>query len=117
MRLSGTTLVLACSLLGSPACSDVAESFPDSALTADEWQTRGTDARRRSEEFIAGLRAGTIPLPSAEQDDREEADQRAMRDPSLQQGDIISTSKGLLIFNGIDREERTPADFSPASGR
>ena len=90
------------------------ESFPDAALTSEQWQQRVQDARRRSEEFVAKARTQTAdPAPSDKQD-AEAADQRAMNDPSLQRGDIIATSQGFLVFVGRDSEERQPGDFVPS---
>jgi hypothetical protein len=118
MRLHSPLLILAFSLLGSSAnCSEEMDSFPDASLSADQWQQRVMDARRRSEEYIAGLRAGTASAPSFDQGDAEAANERAMRDPDLQRGDIIATSKGLFVFTGSDRDERTPADFLPVPRR
>ncbi|WP_156438651.1 hypothetical protein [Bradyrhizobium valentinum] len=94
-------------------CLEELEGFPDSTLTADQWQQRVLDARRLSEEYVAKARTRSAGPPSSDQEDAEAADQRAMNDPSLQRGDMIVTSKGLFVFTGDDRKERTPADFSP----
>ncbi len=89
------------------------EHFPDSELTGEQWQQRVQDARRRSEEFVTKARTQTAdPLPS-DKADAEAADQRAMNDPSLQRGDIIATSQGLVVFIGSDSDERRPGDFVP----
>jgi hypothetical protein len=37
-----------------------------------------------------------------------------MNDPSLQQGDIIATSQGFIVFVGRDSERHEPGDFLPA---
>jgi hypothetical protein len=89
------------------------ENFPGSALTREPWLQRVEDARRRSEEFVANARTQMADLPSSDKEDAEAADQRAMNDPSLQLGDIVSTSKGLLVFVGRSEEHR-PSDFLPA---
>jgi len=118
MRIHSAVLILVLSLLGSTAnCSEEVDRLPDSSLTPDQWRQRVIDARRRSEEYVAGLRAGSVSEPSSAQLHTEEADQRAMMDPSLHPGDIIATIRGFFVFTGSDREERTPADFSPISGR
>ncbi|WOH53648.1 hypothetical protein [Bradyrhizobium sp. sBnM-33] len=107
-------LVVAFSLLGSPvSCLEELESLPAATLTADQWQQRVMEARRRSEEYVAKARTRTASPPQTDQEDAEAADQRAMNDPSLQRGDVIATSKGFFVFTGHDRDERTPADFSP----
>jgi hypothetical protein len=90
------------------------EDLPDSALTREQWQQRVEDARRRSEEFVAKARTQTASPAPSDKEDAEAADQRAMNDPSLQHGDIIATSQGLLVFVGRDSEERRRSDFLPA---
>ena len=116
MTLRTTALLVAWSVLASSGycCAQELESFPDSALTREQWQQRVQDARRRSEEFVASARTQTVdPLPS-DKEDAAAADQRAMNDPSLQRGDIIATSQGFFVFVGRDSEERQPSDFVPA---
>jgi hypothetical protein len=109
-------LLVTCFLVVASACclGQEAEDFQDSALTREQWQQRVEDARHRSMEFIANARAQPpAPLP-ADQLEREATD-RAMRDPTLQPGDIISTSKGFVVFTGRE-EEHQPSDFqSPQS--
>ena len=91
-----------------------AEDFPDSALTREQWQQRVEEARHRSMEFIANARAQPPPPMPTDQLEREATD-RAMRDPTLQPGDIISTNKGFVVFTGRE-EEHQPSDFqSPQS--
>jgi|GEM_PF-3863719 len=83
-----------------------AESFPDAELTREQWQQRIEDARRRTEDFVAS--AGTDspdPLPRNLQE--REASERAMNDPTLQVGDIVSTDRGLVVFLGRT-EDRQP---------
>jgi len=112
------SLVLATvlSILASPVhCVEEMESSPDATLTADQWQQRVIDARRRSEEYVAKARAGTGESLQSDQEDAEAADQRAMNDPSLQRGDMIATSNGFFVFTGDDRQARTPADFAPVA--
>jgi hypothetical protein len=115
MSLRTPLLVIAWLLL-APAMECLAqelENFPGSALTREPWLQRVEDARRRSEEFVANARTQMADLPSSDKEDAEAADQRAMNDPSLQLGDIVSTSKGLLVFVGRSEEHR-PSDFLPA---
>ena len=94
-----------------------ARELPDSTLTAEQWQQRVQEARRRSEEFVANARTRTADPPPSDdtgKQDAEATDQHAMDDPSLQPGDIIATSKGFLVFVGRDSEARKPSDFVPA---
>src|SRR5712675_531129 len=115
MTLRTTALLVGWCLLESSAycCGQELESFPDSALTIEQWQQRVQDARRRSEEFVASARTQMANPPLSDKEDAEAADQRAMNDPSLQRGDIIATSQGFLVFVGRDSEERQPGDFVP----
>jgi ABC-type transport system involved in cytochrome bd biosynthesis fused ATPase/permease subunit len=91
------------------------EAFPDSALTREQWQQRIQDARRRSEEFVASARERSETSITPAQAETE-ATSRALNDPSLQQGDVISTGKGFVVFVGRDEEHR-PGDFVSASPR
>jgi hypothetical protein len=54
-----------------------AEDFAASALTREQWQQRLEDARRQKE---------------------KEAADRAISDPTLQRGDIVSTGNGIVVF-------------------
>jgi hypothetical protein len=86
------------------------ETFPDAELTREQWQQRIEDARRRTEDFVAS--AGTDspdPLPRNLQE--REASERAMNDPTLQVGDIVSTERGLVVFLG--RTEKRQPDAAP----
>ena len=109
-------LLVGCAFLApsGSCCAQESENFPDSALTGEQWQQRVQDARRRSEEFVANARTHKDDPPPSDKEDAQAADQRAMRDPSLQRGDIIATSRGLFVFVGRDSEERQPSDFVPA---
>jgi hypothetical protein len=89
------------------------ESFPDATLTADQWQQRVQDARRRSEEFVADARTQTTDPLQAEKEEAEADDRRALNDPSLQRGDVVATSRGLVVFVGSGGEEHQPGDFLP----
>jgi hypothetical protein len=91
------------------------EEFPDAALTREQWQQRVEAARRRSEDFVANTRA-QIADPSPSDQLETEAAERAANDPTLRQGDIISTRRGLFVFTGRDEEHR-PGDFLPDPSR
>lgn len=73
-----------------------AAGFPDSTLTPEQWQQRVEEARRRSQEFVANARTQAL-VPDEEKQEKEAAD-RAMNDPSLQQGDIVATGKGFVVL-------------------
>ena len=110
-------MLVAGSLLASSgygSAQELLEHSPDSELTGEQWQLRVQDARRRSEEFVAKARTQTADPPPSDRAEAEAADRRPMNDPSLQRGDIIATSQGLLVFVGRDSDERQPGDFIPA---
>jgi hypothetical protein len=94
-----------------PCVGQEAEEFPDQSLSREEWQQRVQDARRRSEEFVATAREQRpdTPITSAQKD--QETTDRALNDPTLQQGDVISTGKGFVVYVGRDEEHR-PNDFA-----
>jgi hypothetical protein len=110
-RRSGTCLLSASSDL---CLSQELEDFPESALSAEQWQQRVQEARCRSEKFVANARTRTADLPRPDKEDAEAADQRAMNDPTLRRGDIIATSLGFVVFVGREGEEDGPHDFLPA---
>jgi hypothetical protein len=68
------------------------------------------DARARSAEFVAKAKAGTAEVESSNEEEKL-ADQRAMNDPSLRAGDIVSTSRGFLVFQGLEDGEHGWRDF------
>jgi hypothetical protein len=107
-----TVMVLAAwSLAATSACcfGQEAEGTADTTLTREQWQQRVEEARRRSEEFVANARTQNLIPPPPDQEEKEAAD-RAMNDPSLQQGDIVATGKGFVVFVGRD-EQHKPSDF------
>ncbi len=115
MKRQTISVLVVWSLLGSSTygLAQESEDFPDSTLTAEQWQQRVQAARRRSEEFVANARRQSADTPPSDKEDAEAADQRAMNDPSLLRGDIVATSKGFLVFVGRDSEDHQPSDFWP----
>jgi hypothetical protein len=91
------------------------EEFPDGAVTRQQWQQRVEAARRRSEDFVANARTQTPPPPSPETLETEAAG-RVVNDPTLRQGDIVSTGRGFFVFVGRD-EEHQSSDFLPIRKR
>jgi hypothetical protein len=99
---------------GAKCCFGQETQFPESSMTREQWQQRVEDSRRRSQEFVTNARMqGTPPTPPDERE--KEATDRAMNDPSLQQGDIVATGKGFVVFVGRD-EMHKPDDFVSAHG-
>ncbi len=85
--------------------------LPDSTLTREQWQQRVEAARRRSEDFVANARTQAPPPPSPDQLETEATD-RVVNDPTLRNGDIVSTGRGFFVFIGRE-EEHTSSDFLP----
>jgi hypothetical protein len=90
------------------------QSGSDASLTEQQWRQRVEDARTRSAEFVAKAKAGTAEVESANEE-KKLADQRAMNDPSLRAGDIVSTSNGFLVFQGFEDGEHQWRDFRSAT--
>ncbi len=114
-----TVCAIAAALISLCTASDAqtdAESLRIEAetLTRDEWRERVNQAKLRAREFIALAKSGKLQRPdrSAEKV-AEEASSTVMNDQSLQQGDIVSTNKGLLRFNGKPGSDPQPGDFTP----
>jgi hypothetical protein len=82
----------------------------DAALTPEQWKQRVEEARRRSEEFVARTRTQTEDPVSAQKEQAEAQDQRALNDPTLMPGDIVATSKGFVVFVGR-AEQHQSSDF------
>ncbi len=112
MPLWITAVLVSCLLTAATTrCyGEESEDHPDSLITREQWQQRVDEARRRSQEFVASARTRTAVPPYQEE---VEAAARAMRDPTLRQGDIVATRKGLFVFVGRD-EEHQPGDFVSA---
>jgi hypothetical protein len=87
-------------------------NFTDPKLTREQWQNRVEESRRQSEEFVANARVRKSLAPT-DKEEAEATDERALNDPTLRRGDIISTSKGFVVFVG--RDERHPPDDFQAS--
>ena len=87
---------------------------PTRNLSQEEWRQRVNEARRRSDDFVANARSRKADPFSAD-DLRKEAIERARRDPTLRQGDIVATDRGLEMFVG-NEESRQPSDFVPVPG-
>ncbi len=108
--------LLLISLLAAPALCLGQESADsaDANLSQEEWRQRVDEARRRSDDFVANAR-NRKGDPFSESDRKKEAIERATRDPTLRQGDIVSTNRGLEMFVG-NPESRQPGDFVPVPG-
>jgi hypothetical protein len=90
--------------------------YPYTSETKEERTERLEKAKARAKEYIARARAGLSNAPDAEQIAKDRAglaSDSAISDPSLQPGDIVSTTKGLFVFRGPLDRDRRPEDFVP----
>lgn len=112
MNAPAAALLLIC-LLAAPARCPAQESAdsPDANLSQEDWRRRIDEARRRTDEFVANARNRKADPFSAD-DLRKESIDRARRDPTLRQGDIVATDRGFEIFVG-NEEGRQSSDFVP----
>jgi hypothetical protein len=90
------------------------QDFPDANLTQQQWNNRVEDARQNSEQFVAGARMRMSDPVQSHEESSKATDERAMSDSSLRSGDIVSTSRGFLMYVGSDDHEPEPSDFVPA---
>ncbi|WKA30558.1 hypothetical protein [Bradyrhizobium roseum] len=112
MNAPVAALLLIC-LLAAPARCPAQESA-DSNLSQEEWRQRVDQARRRTDDFVATARSRKADSFSAD-DLKKEAIDRARRDPTLRQGDIVATDRGFEMFVG-NEEYRQPGDFVAVQG-
>ena len=110
--------------MASDSLSDLAaqaappEVEPQTLMTRSEWKQRVDEARARSREFLAKARAGLIkPHHRTDEERASEASSAAMNDQSLRQGDIVSTTNGLLVYTGRDDADPKPGDFMPLASQ
>ena len=115
MNAPVAALLLIC-LLAVPARCLGQESTDstDANLSQEEWRQRVNEARRRSDDFVANAR-NRKGEPFSDSDRKKEAIERATRDPTLRQGDIVATDRGFEMFVGSS-ESRQPGDFVPLPG-
>src|SRR5690349_3204881 len=115
MNAPVAALLLVCLLAAPAAClGQEPTASTDANLSQEEWRQRVDEARRRSNDFVANARSRKVDPFSAD-DLRKESIERARRDPTLQQGDIVATGRGLEMFVG-NQESRQSADFVPVPG-
>jgi hypothetical protein len=79
----------------------------------DEWRQRIEDAKRRARDVARerGLHPEDyVPVP---EDAEVAAGERVLRDETLQRGDIVTTKKGMFVFQGRSDQRRDAQDFVP----
>jgi hypothetical protein len=94
--------------INNSSSTDVDSSEP----LREEWLARVAEAKRRARELALERRMRS-PASAADLSAEEErlASERVINDSTLQQGDIVSTSKGLFVFRGQPDQERRESDF------
>jgi len=80
----------------------------------EQWLADIEAARRRIEERRREGRSFARSEPS-DAEAAGEAFQRILEDDSLRVGDIVATSRGLLMFKGQSSHERSLNDFAPVA--
>ena len=114
-RVAALLLICFCFLAAPARClGQESTDSADANLSREEWRQRVNEARRRSDDFIANAR-NQRGAPFSEGDRKKEAIERATRDPTLRQGDIVATDRGFEMFVG-NPESRQPGDFVPVPG-
>jgi len=82
-------------------------------MSREQWIAHVQEARRKAKEVAAERRKNFVPEVPSRADEERRASERVLTDDSLQQGDIVSTDRGLFIFKGQPDRERRDADFVP----
>lgn len=115
MNAPVAALLIACCLTSPTHClAQESTDTVDANLSQDEWRQRVDEARRRTDDFVANARSRKGDAFSAS-DLKKETIERARRDPTLRQGDIVATDRGLEMFVG-NEESRQAGDFVPLPG-
>lgn len=120
--------VLAFGLLVAPTASMAVEQKddPEPAVGAlvdpeqpepsrDEWRQRIEAARQRARDVARERREHPelyIPIP---EDPDVAASERVLNDGSLQPGDIVTTSKGMFVYQGRPEQPPSAQDFVPVA--
>ncbi|PSO16487.1 hypothetical protein C7G42_23500 [Bradyrhizobium sp. MOS003] len=84
-------------------------------VTRDEWRQRIEDARRRAKEASRERREHPELYKPVPEDPDLVATERLLRDDSLQRGDIVTTKKGMFVYQGRSGQPRRDQDFVPVN--
>ena len=115
---------LAVSVASLPSC--FAQSEPEPSLSdylppsepevsRDEWRQRIEEARRRAKEVSRERREHPELYKPIPEDPDLVATERLLRDDSLQRGDIVTTKKGMFVYQGRSDQPRRDQDFVPVA--
>ncbi|MCK1353535.1 hypothetical protein IVB02_35800 [Bradyrhizobium sp. 166] len=95
-----------------PSVSDyLPPSEPE--VSRDEWRQRIEDARRRAKQLSRERRDHPELYKPVPEDPDLVATERLLNDDSLQRGDIVSTKKGMFVYQGRPDQPRREQDFVP----
>lgn len=100
--------------LGPIACP--AQELPDGApveMSREQWQDTLKVSRERADLMRRERKGLPAYQPPSANQLAEEASRRILEDDSLLPGDIVSTNRGLLRFQGSAERARKPEDFVP----
>nr|AWL99640.1 hypothetical protein CIT40_06075 [Bradyrhizobium amphicarpaeae] len=84
-------------------------------VSRDEWRQRIEDARRRAKEASRERREHPELYKPVPEDPDLVATERLLRDDSLQRGDIVTTKKGMFVYQGRSDQPRRDQDFVPVN--
>jgi len=79
----------------------------------DQWRQRVEEAKRRAKQVARERRENPelyMPIP---EDPEIVASERAFNDETLQRGDIVTTKKGMFVYQGRSDQPRREEDFVP----
>ncbi|SRR5258708_23017919 len=89
---------------------EAAEAILETQMTRNEWQKRIAEAKNRAK-YLRSTPSHQAQ-PSLEEPERI-ASERALNDESLHRGDIVSTDRGLLVFQGRSPDDPSRNVFWP----
>ncbi|UWU91404.1 hypothetical protein [Bradyrhizobium sp. CB1015] len=105
---------LSCRAQTEPSLNDyLPPSEPE--VSRDEWRQRIEDARRRAKEVARERREHPELYKPIPEDPDLVATERLLRDDSLQRGDIVTTKKGMFVYQGRSDQPRRDQDFVPVN--
>lgn len=101
-------------VLGPVACP--AQDLPDDApaeMSREQWRDTLKASRERADLMRRERKGLPAYQPPSANQLAEEASRRILEDDSLLPGDIVSTNRGLLRFQGSPERARRLDDFVP----
>jgi hypothetical protein len=79
----------------------------------DEWRQRIEEAKRRAKDVARERREHPEFYVPVQEDPEVIASERVLKDESLQPGDIVTTKKGMFVYQGRPDQPRSEQDFAP----